>query len=100
MVFEAVNHLDTSLTEASVLATQSNLPVIDISDRMNEVRTRTQTVQAANPDTQRLNGHANPPAHGREPEAPENIFLFYPNIIGEQRRLEILTYNQELNLGC
>lgn len=52
---------------------------------MNGVRTRKQKTQAAIPATQRLNGHANLREQGGgTPEAPENIFLFYPNIIGER----------------
>lgn len=50
---------------------------------MNRVRTRKQTAQTPNGVDGKLNGHANP----RERDTPsieltENIFLFYPNIIG------------------
>lgn len=64
---------------------------------MNGVRTRKQKTQAAIAGTQRLNGHANPRDHdGGTPEAPENIFLFYPNIIGEHWRLQSSACNEKL----
>lgn len=56
------------------------------------VRTRKQAAEAAKRDTPNkpatMNGHANGSAKPRSsmstPEPTENIFLFYPNIIGSQ----------------
>ena len=52
------------------------------------VRTRRQAARAANQEVQKpMNGHINGSAHPHEPvplipQKKENIFLFYPNIIG------------------
>lgn len=51
---------------------------------MNGVRTRKQTAFVQQ-DGAKLNGHANPKDRQLQaPEQQENIFLFYPNIIGLQ----------------
>ncbi|KAI4213883.1 MAG: hypothetical protein LQ351_003578 [Letrouitia transgressa] len=52
---------------------------------MNGVRTRKQTAFVQQ-DGAKLNGHANPKDRQLQaPEQQENIFLFYPNIIGYSR---------------
>ena len=48
-------------------------------------------MQASSPNAQRLNGHAKSgEASGGKPGSKENIFLFYPNIIGEYRWLHVV----------
>lgn len=47
------------------------------------IRTRKQNGEVDNESDQKLNGHANPRARSTSPTEPsENVFLFYPNIIG------------------
>ncbi|KAI4140545.1 MAG: hypothetical protein L6R39_005753 [Caloplaca ligustica] len=53
---------------------------------MDNVRTRKQNGEVMNGSNRKLNGHANPRERGTLPaEQSENIFLFYPNIIGYSR---------------
>lgn len=70
---------------------------------MNGVKTRKQTVQGANgePSTKELNGSANghlsrdnTAASGAK--STENIFLFYPNIIGSSLPIRLPTINAYL----
>ena len=50
---------------------------------MNGVRTRKKQAEVTDKSERKLNGHANPrDRDGTSIEQPENIFLFYPNIIG------------------
>lgn len=47
------------------------------------IRTRKQNGEIENENDRKLNGHANPRARSKSPPEPsENVFLFYPNIIG------------------
>ncbi|KAL8902448.1 MAG: hypothetical protein Q9207_004705 [Kuettlingeria erythrocarpa] len=50
------------------------------------IRTRRQNGGFENESNRKLNGHANPRARSTSPtEISENVFLFYPNIIGYSR---------------
>ncbi|KAL8834981.1 MAG: hypothetical protein Q9170_003502 [Blastenia crenularia] len=53
---------------------------------MSSVRTRKKPAEVADRGDRKLNGHANPKDRdGTSTEQYENIFLFYPNIIGYSR---------------
>lgn len=50
---------------------------------MNGVRTRKKTVEAMDGSDRKLNGHTSPRDRDGALTGPsENVFLFYPNIIG------------------
>ena len=66
---------------------------MDSPNMVNGIRTRKQTSQAAMPNTRHLNGHTSSQQSNKEAvEAKENIFLFYPNIIGTYCQLLAMVY--------